>query len=352
MIVNFLIDSRYGGPQMILGHLKSKLKIKKKTIYFDVDNKNFFFSNVKKIHKIFYIFDIIFNLLILIKNYYKFKKDKIFFVFSIVNVVPILLGIILKKKIVWYILEKPNLIFYFVFKILNLYPNLKIICISNSIAKMLKLQKYYLYFPTINQIFWKKNINTKLNKSNKSKNIVCIGNLNKTKNHLQLIKFLESTNLKYKLIIVGKKLQSQQNYFKKLVEMKDKVNFSKFNKIDIFQNKKSKFIKKILNNSDIFILPSLEEGLSIALVEAMSMEKLCLVSKSSNHSKIIINNNNGYEFDLNEKSFKKILNKIYKLNIRNEKKITKKARRTVIKLISKNVSFEKNVINKLLSSHP
>ena len=54
---------------MILGHLKRKLNIKNKTIYFDINNKKFFFSNLKKINKIFFIFDIIFNLLILIKNY-------------------------------------------------------------------------------------------------------------------------------------------------------------------------------------------------------------------------------------------------------------------------------------------
>ena len=352
MIVNFLIDSRYGGPQMILGHLKRKLNIKNKTIYFDINNKKFFFSNLKKINKIFFIFDVIFNLLILIKNYKKFKKDQIFLVLSIVNIVPIFLGIILKKKIVWYILEKPNLIFYSVLKILNLYPNLKILCISDSIAKMLKLKKYYLYFPTINQFFWKKKINSKTKKSNKFKNIVCVGNLNKTKNHIQLIQFLEATHLKYKLAIVGKKLQSQKDYYKKLVEIKNKVNFNKLNKIDIYQNKKIKFIKKILNNSDLFILPSLEEGLSIALVEAMSMNKLCLVSKPSNHSKIIIHNNNGYEFNLNKKSFKKIFNKIYKLKVKNEKKITDRARQTVTKLISKNVYFERKVINKLLSNHP
>ena len=60
MIVNFLIDSRYGGPQMILNHLKRKINKKNKTIYFDKQNKDFFFLNFKKINKIFFIFDIFF----------------------------------------------------------------------------------------------------------------------------------------------------------------------------------------------------------------------------------------------------------------------------------------------------
>ena len=78
MIVNFLIDSRYGGPQMILGHLKNKIQKKNKTLYFDKYNKGFFFSNLKRFYKIFFIFDIIFNLFSLILNGNKFKKDKFF----------------------------------------------------------------------------------------------------------------------------------------------------------------------------------------------------------------------------------------------------------------------------------
>ena len=68
MIVNFLIDSRYGGPQMILGHLKNKIQKKNKTLYFDKNNKKIFFSNLKKKIKIFFILDIIFNLLSLLIN--------------------------------------------------------------------------------------------------------------------------------------------------------------------------------------------------------------------------------------------------------------------------------------------
>jgi len=110
-------------------------------------------------------------------------------------------------------------------------------------------------------------------------------------------------------------------------------------------------LKKNLENSDIFILPSLKEGLSIALVEAMCMETLCLVSKPSNHSKIIINNKNGYEFELNEESFSRIFKKINTLRFKNKEKIIKNAKKTVKKLISKNIIFEKKIIDTLLSNH-
>ena len=43
MMVNFLIDSRYGGPQIIINNLKNKIKKKNKNIYFYKKNKDFFF---------------------------------------------------------------------------------------------------------------------------------------------------------------------------------------------------------------------------------------------------------------------------------------------------------------------
>ena len=349
MIVNFLIDSRYGGPQMILNHLKNKINNQNKTIYFDKKNKNFFFSNLKKINKIFFIFDIFVNLFSLLLKKEKFKNYDVFLIFSLVNIVPVILGIILKKKIVWYILEKPDLVFYIIFKVLNFISTIEVICITDSLAKMLKIKKYSTYFPTIDHTYWKKK--NRLKKKDKFQKILCVGNLNKIKNHIQLITYLEFSKLKYKLTIIGQKLETQRDYYAELNQITKEINSKSFNKINIYHNKKSKFIKKNLENSDIFILPSLKEGLSIALVEAMCMETLCFVSKPSNHSKIIINNKNGYEFELNKESFSRIFKKINTLQFKNKEKIIKNAKKTVKKLISKNIIVEKKIIDTLLSNH-
>ncbi len=351
MIVNFLVDSRYGGPQMILNHLKDKIKIKNRTIYLDKQNKGFSFSNFKKINKILFVFDIFYNLFILLKNRKKFQLDKVFFIFSLLNIVPVILGIILRKKIVWYILEKPNILFNIIFKILNFAAKIEVICITSSLAKMLNIKKYHTYFPTINYKNWEKKNKLKNKINSKFIKIICVGNLNKTKNHFQLIEYLELSQFKYKLIIVGKKLNTQKRYYFKLNKIIKEINSNGVNKINIYQNKKSKFVKKALNNSDLFILPSLNEGLSIALVEAMFMETLCFVSKSSNHSKIVINGINGYEFELNKDSFSNIFKEINQLQLKKRELIIKKAKETVKKLILKNIIFEKKVISKLLSNH-
>lgn len=50
----------------------------------------------------------------------------------------------------------------------------------------------------------------------------------------------------------------------------------------------------ITKNSDIFLLPSRWEGLSMSLLESMYMKKLCIVSDISGNNDVIINEKNGY----------------------------------------------------------
>ena len=64
--------------------------------------------------------------------------------------------------------------------------------------------------------------------------------------------------------------------------------------------------------------------------------------KPSNHSNLIINNKNGYVFELNQESFLRTLSKIYKLKKKEKNKIVMNAQFSAKKLI-KNVVFEKKL---------
>ena len=329
MIVNFLLDQRKGGPHFVLESVKKKLiNLKKKDIYLDSQKNNFF--NLKKINKLMFFIDIFLNTFLI---NFRFKKYNFFFIYGVYNLAPVLAGIFSKKKIFWFILENPNFLGKIVIKIINYLFNVKFIFISKKIAMNLKIKNYQVFIPNINLNFWK------VYKINKNKNftMTCIGNLNKVKNYIQLINFLKKINFKFTLNIVGQKLLTQINYFNKLKNQVDLFNKNHHSKI-ILHGKKNKLeIKKILNNTSIFILPSITEGLSISLLEAMSMKRICLVSEDSNSSKII-NKNNGFIFELNDESFLKKINKIKKLNKKQIIKIGRLARKKVEKLI-KNYNY-------------
>ena len=107
------------------------------------------------------------------------------------------------------------------------------ICISDSLGKILKLKNYYVYFPSIDINFWKNQYKSK--KVNSELKLICVGNINKTKNHLNLIILLQKLKINYQLNIIGKKLNTQKKYFTQLNDLIKKIN--KLKKI------KLKFIK-------------------------------------------------------------------------------------------------------------
>jgi glycosyltransferase involved in cell wall biosynthesis len=55
-----------------------------------------------------------------------------------------------------------------------------------------------------------------------------------------------------------------------------------------------------LNELDILIFPSLKEGLSLSLIEAMSMEKAVIVSKAGGMPEVVEEGKNGYIVDIGD----------------------------------------------------
>ena len=133
--------------------------------------------------------------------------------------------------------------------------------------------------------------------------------------------------------IIGKKLNNQLNYFNKIKD-KSKILNKKNKKVIFYGSRNKFFIRKILNNTDIYILPSISEGLSISLLESMAMQCSCIVSKDSNISNLIKNKKNGLVFDLNEKSLIKCLNYLIFSKGNTLKNMQRSARFTVKNLYS------------------
>ena len=66
------------------------------------------------------------------------------------------------------------------------------------------------------------------------------------------------------------------------------------NNISITGWKNKDELMQILNESDVFILPSLWEGLPISLLEAMALKKPCIVSNVIGNKDVINNKENGF----------------------------------------------------------
>lgn len=134
--------------------------------------------------------------------------------------------------------------------------------------------------------------------------LLSVGELSKRKNHEVVIRALakmENKNLHY--IICGKgKLLNKLRTLSKELQVDNQISFLGFRK-DIIE---------IIKISDVFIFPSLQEGLPVALMEAMAAGLPCIVNNIRGNSDLITNNENGYIFDIfDEAKFIDYLMKIF-----------------------------------------
>lgn len=91
-----------------------------------------------------------------------------------------------------------------------------------------------------------------------------------------------------------------------------------------------KEVLKELNSNDVFLLPSLWEGLPISLLEAMYMKKICIVSNVIGNRDVIENEKNGF-ICIHEQQYIDKINQIVKKEI-NLQPIINNAYRDIIEI--------------------
>jgi len=153
--------------------------------------------------------------------------------------------------------------------------------------------------------------------------IVNVAMLGRTKNQSMILESLKNIKEEdFFLLFVGDGLDKES--LKKKVKncgLTDKVKFLKWRRD----------VPQILNESDIFILPSYQEGLSLSLMEAMYMKKLCIVSEIPSNKILIKEGINGFLFPTNDaKKLSRILKKIIINGTDKFEKIKFNARKTIM----------------------
>lgn len=133
--------------------------------------------------------------------------------------------------------------------------------------------------------------------------ILSVGELSKRKNHIVVLKALskiKSQNFVYYICGEGKLIDYLHNEIK-LLGLQNKVELLGY-RDDIPQ---------LLNEADIFIFPSFQEGLPVALMEAMSSKKRIIASKIRGNTDLIKHEWSGLLFDpKNDKELANLINEM------------------------------------------
>lgn len=129
---------------------------------------------------------------------------------------------------------------------------------------------------------------------NKPIQLISVGELNNNKNHINVIKTLKLSRISnYEYRIFGKGIKYK--YLKHIIK-KWKMDKNIF----LMGYKENIFDYMII--SDIYIHPSKREGLPISILEAMASGLPILASNTRGNNDIIVNEKNGFLYDLNDKN--------------------------------------------------
>ncbi|MEK6881093.1 MAG: glycosyltransferase family 4 protein, partial [Nanoarchaeota archaeon] len=151
----------------------------------------------------------------------------------------------------------------------------------------------------------------------KRRNIIFLGRISEVKNLQILIKAFNILNKKNKNLILEIIGPEEQPYAGSLKTLTEKLNLNvKFLPPIYNLNKKI----RALQEADIFVLPSKREAMPQALIEAMSLGKIVISSRTRGGLEIISNGATGFLFDIgDEKGLSEIIE--FCLNEKNKKLI-------------------------------
>lgn len=131
--------------------------------------------------------------------------------------------------------------------------------------------------------------------------MLSIGELNENKNHEIVLRAIADIKDVYYLIA------GEGNLHSKLQNVIEELNIS--NRVKMLGYRKD--IRELCASADIYCMPSFREGLSVALMEAMSMGLPCIVSKIRGNTDLIDENGgvlfNPYNIDDFRRQFEKLV---------------------------------------------
>lgn len=179
------------------------------------------------------------------------------------------------------------------------------------------------------------NLFVKKENSNKKNKLVFVGRFNQQKNLFNLLDAVDNMDVELNLIGSGE-LED---------ELREKAKNIKITQVNFLGNILNENLPEKLNESEIFVFPSLYEGNPKALLEAMSMGLAVLTTNVKGIREIINHKKNGFLVETDSASIKKGLQELL-----NDGELKEKISNGAKKTIEESFSFEK-IIEKELNLH-
>jgi glycosyltransferase involved in cell wall biosynthesis len=226
------------------------------------------------------------------------RHNSIFHIHGAANIAPVFAASFLKIPIVWHFHETVSTFLplvkagkYFLTRTKH-----RLVTVTEKAIEVYQLNEADIISSPVDSNYWRhpfKNSSSYLN--NNVFKIVCTANLNPLKGQDVLLKSIFDFKGKWELLLIGAKLKTHRKYYHSLI--KTAIEVQRINpdcKIHFLDWQTKEQIRNYLEKCDVFILPSRSEACPIALLEAMSMGKICIASNVGGVSKIISDPSKGF----------------------------------------------------------
>ena len=291
LVYHFFSDPRKGGPHVFVDSIKmyhrdnitTKIVTCGKSSESDLNLFNF-----RYIWRPLYIIEIFLNVILIIFNHIKAKPSQrpdIYHVHSMLNIAPIIASRFTGIRTVWHIHECLNHYYFFLQVGMYISKKCKIISVSETAIKQFCLSSIELIPAAIDTSFWESkfyindNINFEYNNDEEEYTLLAVGNINPLKGFDVLLESLETIKSPIKLQIIGEELTTHKAFSEKLKQTSQKMIYDNSNlKVEFLGRKNSFEVRKLLFESDCFVLSSRSEACPIALLEAVSMGVPCIAA--------------------------------------------------------------------------
>jgi len=162
-------------------------------------------------------------------------------------------------------------------------------------------------------------------KKDKTLKIISIGRSHWTKGYsyaLDAMNLLIKDNIDFNYTIVGVEKDEELLYKRSQFGLENKISFK-----GKMSNTK---VLECINNADVLLLSSVEEGIANVVLEAMALGTLVISTDCGGMNEVIIDNENGFLVPLRDsEAMAKVLRNVSGINIETYKNLTKAARITI-----------------------
>ena len=289
VVLNFLIDHRVGGPHKYVDGLSTSLQDSVISINFTCGKSKWCKNsllNFRKISKFLYPFEVFLNIFLASKFIYKYKNSNkfnlIICIHGVHNIAPSIAAWLMGVPSILLVHEsmKSLSIFAAVTKLFVRLNKGNFLSVSLFGAKQYNIENAQIVNSPVDLKYWNIDGLPKRNSYNGTGpfKIIFVGNLSRIKNIDGLINSLKKIDFEICLNIIGSSIDEEYtNYLIKI--SKNLTASNKYLDINFSGWRESADIKSAIYDADLFIMTSHSEGCPIAMVEAISLGCLPLVTK-------------------------------------------------------------------------